>query len=1139
MSKFRVNRCLLLFTVVSLFAGFKAQDWCEKDGEYKKNDTLCLDHGGINVTSLFCKFDLNEEEEIGFVVFNVSLPDCDPYDVVAEFFDEGYISYSNTTSAIVVSGRIDIDVLKDDGTAFEYLGGSVRCSSQSKSEALCFTIKLEGINDNLPEITLEPNPINITELKIQYDKNSAIATVTISDVDLGKSHRPTEYGIADQDVPFALAPSSRPENASLENPGCQTDYSGFVNETKFDLIVTRPKEIDFETNNTYIFTIYAWEGCNNDSDHNRNDTAIVTVDVHDGDDLPPEFKDYFYTASVREGEVNKSLPVSPEIIAEDGDTMGEEIVYNLKRDDQGLNCVSKLHIDSNSAVITVTESIIYAEQKECKIQVQASQLNNPQQSSKAPLIITILPKNEECPSFSEDSFTGFYFKGDDYVLNEEMRTLEITLTDSDVIFEGNITVSSESLYNVTDEQTEGQSTTFRLAPKEEPITENTTIEIFVSDDYLGCVNNASVLVQLGVSDFLFDDQTVSVKEGDTEVYFDSPSMRNGFCATYEVTEGNFTINNGSTEPKIVADTPFDYETNELHQVLITAFKGEPSDGKCKPTDATETAVITIKVVDLNDETPSFNVMETNGVLFDAVFFDVMGHEKIFSLADRAIDADSSARLIFNLSSSDPSPLLHRTDGTVLTDSTFDFLRNVNKGYDYKATVTDIETDVNNASSLCPLKFGIMGWNEIFIFQWDAADQTSLRFKRSDLQFMAYTTEETVARCEEMGKIGWSLDENTYIKIDRIIQNENTYYIWLYGVNPSVPKYLTKGDFEETDVPGLLNTKCQFDDVSWSTKTSFVSYPIRDSIFVFIAVILFIGIIIMIIFLFYSWNKFLQEKERFQEFRKVEEPVEKKREKTPVPESEPEPEPELLQLNPIPVPVVLVHAEPEPAQRLPIPVQEYEWQEAIIEMQSVASFSMLNLGPEANPGGRDDSSSETTISTDGDTEPLIPYATFTHMNMKPPEAHRNEIPNETKSEEVNVKSKSSSKEEMSPVHMEVMLNRSESTTDPKNRQLEHPDEENERSIRNDEGNDQVGSVTNEGIKCKDNANDVVTEEEQDSGNVNEAFESFLSSSPVLSPKALTPPSPFTSPTHPQSIPPPASLQPTQLEADTMQDNDDNY
>lgn len=65
MSKFRVNRCLLLFTVVSLFAGFKAQDWCEKDGEYKKNDTLCLDHGGINVTSLFCKFDLNEEEEIG------------------------------------------------------------------------------------------------------------------------------------------------------------------------------------------------------------------------------------------------------------------------------------------------------------------------------------------------------------------------------------------------------------------------------------------------------------------------------------------------------------------------------------------------------------------------------------------------------------------------------------------------------------------------------------------------------------------------------------------------------------------------------------------------------------------------------------------------------------------------------------------------------------------------------------------------------------------------------------------------------------------------------------------------------------------------------------------------------------------
>ncbi|WP_411026522.1 hypothetical protein, partial [Salmonella sp. s54395] len=66
---------------------------------------------------------------------------------------------------------------------------------------------------------------------------------------------------------------------------------------------------------------------------------------------------------------------------------------------------------------------------------------------------------------------------------------------------------------------------------------------------------------------------------------------------------------------------------------------------------------------------------------------------------------------------------------------------------------------------------------------------------------------------------------------------------------------------------------------------------------------------------------------------------------------------------------------EPLQRDSVAVYEYEWQEAVIDMQSVNSFSMMDLGPEVNSIGRDGDLS----SVGSDTAPLVPYAIFSHMN----------------------------------------------------------------------------------------------------------------------------------------------------------------
>ncbi|KAJ8022695.1 EP-cadherin [Holothuria leucospilota] len=892
-----INRCLLSAYLLSFFfAGSFEQQWCGNQG-YIPNEQLCLDMGGQYIQPLHCLFELNEEEEIGHIVFNVNLPSCNPSDVVVTFAEDGgsYLEYDETKNAVVVSNRIDVDVLKD-GRVWEFIEGSVNCMGAPKSEAFCFTIQLININDNHLEIAVNEEIVYVRELEIQF-VSRIIDNLTIVEGDLGSGHS-TLYEIAEKDVPFGLIPTKDEDGTTIPpNPGCKKQYGGNELETKYSLIVTAPVEIDYETTHNYTLNIWAWEGdgCSSEKNLSRSDHAVITVHVIDADDLPPEFESNLHTATVREGEVDVLLSVSPEIKAEDGDTLGDEIEYTLA-DDPNSACREKLEINRTSAVITVIEEFVFTDQKECIVQIKATQVKNLQQSSEVPLIITILPANKACPTFFEESFSGVYFNGHSYVLNMELVTLEMQVTDTDLVgihhfefefvgylpknysaaqfhvshyflhltfiikvFEGNITVPPESLYDVTDVRTEGQLATFRLSPNEEPITQNTTLKVFVSDDYLGCGNSATVFVHLVISDFIFDDQSdcfirrVLVSEGDTDVAFDPPTMRIGACSTYDITnefQGTFTVINEKIRPKIVSDRPFDYERVREYQVTITAVKGELAGGICTATSTNDTAIITITVVDLNDETPVFKVANTSGVLFEAVFFDVMGDEEIFNLANRVYDADATASLAFTLYSPDPPPLLYyQTDGSVLTGSSFDFLRNVDSNFDYTVNVTDTNTDVNNGWSTCLLKFGIMGCNDIFIFE-GYFDRTQ---EGGNNGVMEERPEEIVSMCEEMGNIGWSLHENAFIKIDRILQDGDTYYIWVYGVNPVVPEFLTKTDLNKDEVVELIKINCRFSNVEQSSRTTFDNYRQSGYLAITFSAIIFIGVISMITFLFYSLN----------------------------------------------------------------------------------------------------------------------------------------------------------------------------------------------------------------------------------------------------------------------------------------------
>ncbi|XP_072050360.1 cadherin EGF LAG seven-pass G-type receptor 2-like [Amphiura filiformis] len=179
-----------------------------------------------------------------------------------------------------------------------------------------------------------------------------------------------------------------------------------------------------------------------------DDTAVITcprdlsnVTIAVTDDMVPVFDQDPYEATVPESSLPDFFII--QVSAKNKDGTSEGIVYRVKSGSyQGTRFFK---IDPITGDITVRDGGIDAELVlEFVLFVEATDTRlSPQRSGITTVVITVGDINDQCPSFTEDMYTGTLEQGTSYVLGADGRFI-LRAEDGDQIYNGTINIESDS-----------------------------------------------------------------------------------------------------------------------------------------------------------------------------------------------------------------------------------------------------------------------------------------------------------------------------------------------------------------------------------------------------------------------------------------------------------------------------------------------------------------------------------------------------------------------------------------------------------------------------------------------------------------------------------------------------------------------
>ncbi|XP_029103325.1 cadherin-related family member 5-like [Scleropages formosus] len=255
-------------------------------------------------------------------------------------------------------------------------------------------VEILNENDNKPVFLEETiQPVNISELAAV---NSTVFTVKAIDAD-----DDTIMYVIDKQLPDASY-----FRIDLPNSG------------KVILV----KALDYETQSQLQLIIYAIEMSTKER---YNASATITVNVLDGDDLYPQFQpctplsqdrghvictNPVYRANITETMQNITLTFSPgPIHAVDGDIgLGTHVLYTiLSGADNG-----RFRINNITGEVTLTKAV---EDRlltpTFKLDIMASQVDDPKKYSIATAMVLVLAENYFAPEFNSSTYQGFIMEG--------------------------------------------------------------------------------------------------------------------------------------------------------------------------------------------------------------------------------------------------------------------------------------------------------------------------------------------------------------------------------------------------------------------------------------------------------------------------------------------------------------------------------------------------------------------------------------------------------------------------------------------------------------------------------------------------------------------------------------------------------
>ncbi|XP_041355036.1 cadherin EGF LAG seven-pass G-type receptor 2-like isoform X2 [Gigantopelta aegis] len=340
---------LLLLLYMSLSLAVVSLDPCDPEGGYEIIPSV------------------RENLPVSSVIHSLKIPgNQSEVDLVGQ--NSTYFQFDPVSRNITLKKALDRDT-SFPGELVKYF---VNCKAKKDANfiKINFRVVVLDVNDNAPKFTQDQYEVHIKESLAVGD--SIITGISAVDNDSGNNGL-VYYSVLD---------------------GPYSHYFDIINPVKANLKLI--KKLDYETENNFTIQIVAQDQADQESP--LNDTALVTIRVIDEDDMPPKFSRARYTGTVIENsKPGTVVEMAERIVAYDQDiSFNNSVVYSMM-DPQNMFAIDRLTAEVR-VNRTPTSGVV-------SLFIQATQVNNKQQSGVSVLKIRVIESNMNAPSFQQQLYT--------------------------------------------------------------------------------------------------------------------------------------------------------------------------------------------------------------------------------------------------------------------------------------------------------------------------------------------------------------------------------------------------------------------------------------------------------------------------------------------------------------------------------------------------------------------------------------------------------------------------------------------------------------------------------------------------------------------------------------------------------------
>nr|XP_023651622.1 protocadherin Fat 4 [Paramormyrops kingsleyae] len=543
-----------------------------------------------------------EDAEVGSSVLQITAKDQDEGTNadIRYFLDEGTpFQIDPEAGTIIIKETLDFETKKEYSLTIHAVDGGVP-SLSGRSEA---TIKLLDVNDNDPVVKFRYFPTSSKFASV--DENAPIGTVVAL------------LTVSDSDSPLANGNIS----VSILGGNEQRHFEVHTSPVPNLSLIKVASVLDRERISSYNLTVSVSD---NGKPMARSSFASLVIFVNDINDHPPIFQEALYRVDISE-DVPKGSYIKG-VSATDGDS-GQNA--NLRYSLVSGNSLGWFAISENSGLVTSAALLDREVASEIVLNISAKDQGVQPRISYTTLIVNITDVNDQVPTFAQSTYHVSVVEhcpaGTDL--------MALSATDNDLGANGTVRFSfdPETPPSVLDlfrlDTVSGRLST--AAELDREVQETYLLHIHATDSGSPPLNSVGK-VNITLKD-INDNRPVfyplqyfaNIKENEppgsyvTTVSATDPDLGRNGTVKYMITAGdNFRFHVSSSTGKITTLVSLDREEKTAYQLQVTASDG----GNLRSRTP---AIVTITVIDTQDNPPSFSQSVYSFVIFENVAVDTV------------------------------------------------------------------------------------------------------------------------------------------------------------------------------------------------------------------------------------------------------------------------------------------------------------------------------------------------------------------------------------------------------------------------------------------------------------------------------------------------------------------------------------